>query len=220
MVKLYHLIGVALGIGVMMASKPEVIAEPVVEKGTLKHLIKVGESGKRGYNSYNRGSTRCAKSNRANINIAGMTLDQIAYYQALPACHSSKLLAVGFYQDIDVRRCQRRLKLSGSTVYSPAIQDKCFALYLVGDKQPAISRWITTGKNKKTAGHYASAEFAGLESPILGRGYHDGNGNNKATVSSEKVMAALQNARAIYVKKRAEGVGHDDAYAEALGVTQ
>lgn len=220
MVKLYHLIGVALGIGVMMASKPEVIAEPVVEKGTLKHLIKVGESGKRGYNSYNRGSTRCAKSNRANINIAGMTLDQIAYYQALPACHSSKLLAVGFYQDIDVRRCQRRLKLSGSTVYSPAIQDKCFALYLVGDKQPAISRWITTGKNKKTAGHYASAEFAGLESPILGRGYHDGNGNNKATVSSEKVMAALQNARAIYVKRRAEGVGHDDAYAEALGVTQ
>lgn len=220
MVKLYHLIGVALGIGVMMASKPEVIAEPVVEKGTLKHLIKVGESGKRGYNSYNRGSTRCAKSNRANINIAGMTLDQIAYYQALPTCHSSKLLAVGFYQDIDVRRCQRRLKLSGSTVYSPAIQDKCFALYLVGDKQPAISRWITTGKNKKTAGHYASAEFAGLESPILGRGYHDGNGNNKATVSSEKVMAALQNARAIYVKRRAEGVGHDDAYAEALGVTQ
>ena len=220
MVKLYHLIGVALGVVVMMASKPEVIAEPVVEKGTLKHLIKVGESGKRGYNSYNRGSTRCAKSNRANINIAGMTLDQIAYYQALPTCHSSKLLAVGFYQDIDVRRCQRRLKLSGSTVYSSAIQDKCFALYLVGDKQPAISRWITTGKNKKTAGHYASAEFAGLESPILRRGYHDGNGNNKATVSSEKVMAALQNARAIYVKKRAEGVGHDDAYAEALGVTQ
>lgn len=220
MVKLYHLIGVALGVVVMMASKPEVIAEPVVEKGTLKHLIKVGESGKRGYNSYNRGSTRCAKSNRANINIAGMTLDQIAYYQALPTCHSSKLLAVGFYQDINVRRCQRRLNLSGSTIYSPAIQDKCFALYLVGDKQPAISRWITTGKNKKTAGHYASAEFAGLESPILGRGYHDGNGNNKATVSSEKVMAALQNARAIYVKRRAEGVGHDDAYAEALGVTQ
>ena len=54
----------------------------------------------------------------------------------------------------------------------------------------------------------------------MGRGYHDGNGNNKATVSSEKVMAALQNARAIYVKRRAEGVGHDDAYAEALGVTQ
>ena len=48
MVKLYHLIGVALGVVVMMASKPEVIAEPVVEKGTLKHLIKVGESGKRG----------------------------------------------------------------------------------------------------------------------------------------------------------------------------
>lgn len=220
MVKLYHLIGVALGIGVMMTSKPEAIAEPMIAKGTLKHLIKVGESGKRGYNSYNRGSTRCAKSNRANLDISGMTLDQISYYQALPACHSSKLLAVGFYQDIDVRRCQRRLNLSGSTIYSPAIQDKCFALYLVGDKQPAISRWITTGQNQKIAGHYASAEFAGLESPLLGRGYHDGNGNNKATVSAEKVMAALQNARAIYVKERAAGLGHEEAYTKALGVTQ
>ena len=220
MVRLYHLIGVALGIGVMMASKPEAIAEPMIAKGTLKHLIKVGESGKRGYNSYNRGSTSCAKGNRANLAISGMTLDQIAYYQALPACHSSKLLAVGFYQDIDVRRCQRRLNLSGSTIYSPAIQDKCFALYLVGDKQPAISRWITTGKNQKMAGHYASAEFAGLESPLLGRGYHDGNGSNKATVSADKVMEALQNARAIYVKRIAEGVVHDTAYAEALGVTQ
>lgn len=219
MVKPYHLIGVALGIGVMMASKPEAIAEPMIAKGTLKHLIKVGESGKRGYNSYNRGSTRCAKSNRANLDISGMTLDQIAYYQALPACHSSKLLAVGFYQDIDVRRCQRRLNLSGSTIYSPAIQDKCFALYLVGDKQPAISRWITTGQNQKMAGHYASAEFSGLESPLLGRGYHDGNGNNKATVSAEKVMAALQNARAIYVKERAAGLGHEEAYTKALGVT-
>ena len=220
MVKLYHLIGAVLGVSVMMASKPEVIAEPVVATGTLKHLIKVGESGKRGYNSYNRGSTRCAKSNRANINIAGMTLDQIAYYQALPTCHSNKLLAVGFYQDIDVRRCQRRLNLAGSTVYSPAVQDRCFALYLVGSKQPAIERWITKGKQARMAGHYASAEFAGLSSPILGRGYHDGNGNNKATVSASKVMSALHNARAIYLKRRAEGVGHDDAYAEALGVTQ
>lgn len=220
MAKLYHLIGFSLGLGIMMASKPEIIAEPIVAKGTLKHLIKVGESGKRGYNSYNRGSTRCAKSNKAYLNISGMTLDQIAYYQALPVCHSSKLLAVGFYQDIDIRRCQRRLNLSGSTVYSSAIQDKCFALYLVGDKQPAISQWITTGKNPKVAGHYLSAEFAGLESPLLGRGYHDGNGNNKATVSAINVMAALYNGRAIYLKNRAAGIGHDDAYAEAVGVTQ
>lgn len=220
MVKLFHLVGVALGVGIMMVSKPDSMTEPVIAKGTLKHLIKVGESGKRGYNSYNRGSTRCAKSNKTNLNISGMTFDQIAHYQALPTCHASKLLAVGFYQDINVKRCQRKLNMAGSTIYSPIVQDRCFALYLVGDKQPAISRWITTGKNPKVAGHYASAEFAGLESPLLGRGYHDGNGNNKATVSSEKVMAALQNARAIYVKKRAEGVGHDDAYAEALGVTQ
>lgn len=218
MVKLYHLIGVALGIGVMMASKPEAIAEPMIAKGTLKHLIKVGESGKRGYNSYNRGSTRCAKSNRANLAISVMTLDQIAYYQALPACHSSKLLAVGFYQDINVRRCQKLLNLSGSTIYSPAIQDKCFALYLVGEKQPAIKYWITSGKNIRQAGHSASAEFAGLKSPILGRGYHDGNGNNRATVSAQAVLNALQNARKIYQEKKAAGASHEEAYTAALGV--
>lgn len=218
MVKPYHLIGVALGIGVMMASKPEAIAEPMIAKGTLKHLIKVGESGKRGYNSYNRGSTRCAKSNREAINLESMTFKQIEFYQGLPACHRQKLLAVGFYQDIDVSRCRRKLSLPSSTVYSKSVQDKCFALYLVGEKQPAIKYWITSGKNIRQAGHSASAEFAGLKSPILGRGYHDGNGNNRATVSAQAVLNALQNARKIYQEKKAAGASHEDAYAAALGV--
>lgn len=189
-----------------------------VAKGTFKHLIKIGESGRRGYNSYNRGSTKCAASNKATLNITGMTLKQIAYYQALPKCSSNKLLAVGFYQDIDVTRCKRALKLPDSTIYSPAIQDRCFALYLVGEKQPAIKYWITGGKNIRQAGHSASAEFAGLKSPILGRGYHDGNGNNRATVSAQAVLNALQNARTIYQEKKAAGASHEDAYAAALGV--
>lgn len=222
MVSTQHLVGIGMGIALMIAAQSQ--KQPVPEKtepiakGTFKHLIKVGESGKRGYNSYNRGSTKCAASNKAMLNIAGMTFDQIAYYQSLPACHAKKLLAVGFYQDIDVNRCKRALKLSGSTVYSPDIQDKCFALYLVGEKQPAIKYWITGGKNIKWAGHMASAEFAGLESPLLGRGYHDGNGNNKATVSAQAVMNALQTARTIYQEKKAAGESHEEAYTAALGV--
>jgi hypothetical protein len=211
-----------MGVAIMVAAQsptPSATAQDdSVAKGTFKHLIKVGESGRRGYNSYNRGSTRCAASNKTALNISGMTLKQIAYYQALPACSANKLLAVGFYQDIDITRCKRALNLPDSTIYSPAIQDKCFALYLVGEKQPAIKYWITGGKNIKWAGHMASAEFAGLKSPILGRGYHDGNGNNKATVSAQSVLNALQNARTIYQEKKAAGASHEEAYTAALGV--
>lgn len=198
--------------------KPSEQNEPIA-KGTFKHLIKIGESGQRGYNSYNRGSTRCAGSNKSSLNISGMTLKQIAYYQALPKCSANKLHAVGFYQDININRCKRALNLPDSTIYSPAIQDKCFALYLVGEKQPAIKYWITSGNNNiRQAGHMASAEFAGLKSPILGRGYHDGNGNNKATVSAQSVLNALQNARKIYQEKKAAGASHEEAYTAALGV--
>jgi len=220
MVSSQHLVGFGIGVAIMFAAqlqKPLEQSEPIA-KGTFKHLIKVGESGARGYNSYNRGSTKCAANNRSPLNIAGMTIDQIAHYQSLPVCHANKLLAVGFYQDIDVRRCKRALNLAGSTMYSPAIQDKCFALYLVGEKQPAIKYWITSGKNIRQAGHMASAEFAGLKSPILGRGYHDGNGNNRAKVSAQSVLNALQNARAIYQEKKAAGASHEEAYTAALGV--
>lgn len=224
MVSAQYLIGIGMGIALMIAAQqpkqntPPNTEEPVV-KGTFKHLIKVGESGKRGYNSYNRGSTRCAKSNREAINLESMTFKQIEFYQGLPACHRQKLLAVGFYQDIDVSRCRRKLSLPSSTMYSKSVQDKCFGLYLVGEKQPAIKYWITRGKNIKWAGHMASAEFAGLKSPLLGRGYHDGNGNNRATVPAKEVLEALEHARTIYQQQKSAGASHDEAYLAALGVS-
>lgn len=187
--------------------------------GTLKKLILDGEAGSRGYNSYNRGSMRCAKSNSAPLNLTNMSIGQIQYYQSLPSCSSQKLLAVGHYQivpetlDIAVRT----LKLPPSTRFTPAVQDRIFAFYLAKEKQPAIDRWVRQGQGLYSASYAIAKEWAIFKAPN-GRGVYDGNGNNRARISSVKVTLALRKAREDYLHLIHKGLDEDTAYATALGV--
>ena len=188
-------------------------------KDTLKGLIFEGESGSRGYNSYNRGSMRCAKSNRKNINLTGMTVDQIKRYQSMPVCTHEKLLAVGHYQIVPdtLTYCNRVVGISGSTAFTPQVQDKIFALCLAGEKRPAIRRWVREGVGIKVAAHAVANEWKIFKSPYTGRGTADGVGNNKARISALRVLSALQNARIDYLKLIDTGIDPDTAYATALG---
>ncbi|MBJ6611197.1 MAG: hypothetical protein JG718_12620 [Candidatus Thiothrix moscowensis] len=187
--------------------------------GTLKKLILEGESGSRGYNSYNRGSMRCAKSNRAPLNLTGMTIREIQYYQSLPSCSTQKLLAVGHYQIIPetLNHAVRELNLHPSTPFSPAVQDTIFALYLAKEKQPAIDRWVRHGQDLYSAKYAVAREWAAFKAPS-GRGLYDGKGNNKARISSTRVEGALRKARDDFQKLVDAGLDEDTAYATALGI--
>lgn len=187
--------------------------------GTLKKLILEGEAGTRGYNSYNRGSMRCAKSNRVSLNLTGMTIGQIQYYQSLPSCSAQKLLAVGHYQIVPetLDRAVKELDLSASTPFTPKVQDTIFALYLAKEKQPAIHRWVRNGEDLYSASYAVAREWAIFQAPT-GRGVYDGKGTNKARISTVRVKHALLKAREDFLKLTDTGLDPDSAYAKALGV--
>ena len=185
---------------------------------SLAHVIHVGESKRRGYNDYNRGSGNCRASNAGRLSITTMTFGQIAAAQSLPACSKNKLLAVGMYQDIDVTRAMRALNISADTVYSESMQDKVFAYYLTQRKQPAIASYIRSGKGLREAGHAVAAEWASIQSVKTGRGLYDGKGTNKAHIKALRVVEALQRARIVYSDMLQAGYSDKQAFAKAVGV--
>jgi hypothetical protein len=211
--------GFALGLALSLLAAGTAYQSHTPPGGTLKRLIFEGESGVRGYNSYNRGSMRCAKSNRSPLNLTNMTIGQIQYYQSLPSCSAQKLLAVGHYQIVPetLDGAVRELGLPTSTPFTPYVQDTIFALYLAKEKQAAIHHWVHTGKGLYSAGYAVAREWAIFQAPN-GRGVYDGKGNNKARISSARVIYALQKARNDYVRLTATGLNADKAYASALGV--
>ncbi|MDD5395212.1 MAG: hypothetical protein PHE17_19490 [Thiothrix sp.] len=185
---------------------------------TLAMLVHIGESRRRGYNDYNRGSDKCRGSNAANIALTDMTFAQIAAKQRLPRCHPQKFLAVGRYQDIDVTRAMRALNIKPFYRYTEAMQDAVFAYYLTQSKQPMIAHYIRTGKNLRGAGHAMAAEWASIQSPLKGRGLYDGKGTNKAHIKALRVVEALQRARLTYIAQRKDGANDQAAYAVAVGI--
>lgn len=214
----------AFGVGELenaIEAESETVPNAVMQNGsaeTLALLVHRGESKRRGYNDYNRGSTSCRGSNARNIKLVEMTFAQIAAAQALRTCHPEKLLAVGRYQDIDVTRAMRALGIKPFTRYTPAMQDYVFAHYLTQSKQPAVARYIRTGKNLNGAGHAMAAEWASIQSPIKGRGLYDGNGTNKAHIKALRVIEALGRSRAAYIKAINSGLDDKKAYEIAVGV--
>lgn len=149
---------------------------------TLKRLILEGEAGARGYNSYNRGSMRCAKSNNKPLDLTKMTVGEIRRYQSMPSCTTEKLLAVGHYQIVPetLEHAVRTLNIPDNARFTPQLQD--FALYLAKEKQPAIRRWICTGNGLYQASHAVAGEWAIFKTPYTNRGVYDGKGNNKARI--------------------------------------
>lgn len=187
---------------------------------TLKALILENESGEKGYKSYNRGSRSCAKSNKADINLTSMTIAEIQYFQALPTCTASKLLAVGHYQIVPetLNLAVNALKIPKEAKFTPGLQDRIFAFYLTQGKQPAIARYIKTGKGIENASHHMACEWAIFQSAKTGRGVYDGVGNNKARVKARRVVDALYTARQTYVRMVNDGAGEHQAYAAAVGI--
>lgn len=187
---------------------------------TLKSLIRKGESGARGYNSYNRGSTSCAKSNKDALPLTEMTIAQVQKYQSLPTCHKQKLLAVGHYQIVPktLNNAIAAMKIPRNAKFTPELQDSIFAFYLTQGKQPAIRQYITTGKGIKRAAHAVAGEWAIFQSVYTNRGVYDKVGTNHARIKAEKVVQALYRGRMVFTELVNAGFSTNDAYAKAVGL--
>ncbi len=187
---------------------------------SVSALIHKGESKRRGYNDYNRGSSRNSPSNRKNIDFSSMTVGEIMEKQALGKNDSERLFAVGKYQVIPstMKRAVNALNLDPNEKFTPELQEKIFSEYLASKKRPQIERYIKgEGGSLESANHSLAQEWASVESSRLGRGVYDGVGTNHASVSAKDMNAALSDAKEKYGALIKQGYSEQDAYAIALG---
>jgi hypothetical protein len=167
---------------------------------TLASLISRGEGNYSIANKPAGNSYPVAKG----VDVSKMTIGQIQQAQA-----QRQLFAVGRYQLIPstLAGAVKQLGLSADTVFSPALQDKIFSEFLVGAKRPKIAAYLA-GKTEDLAGAALAAaqEWASIGTPKgmknahgqISDGttsYYAGIGGNKASISADEIMGALQAAR-------------------------
>lgn len=206
--------------------QPAPIVQPIqTPTGTgttaLSNLIGSGEGG---YNSYNRG---VAGDSRTPINLSDMTIAEIVRRQDLPRNDPDRLFAVGKFQIIPgtMEETVRNLRLDTSQKFTPALQERMFADYLIDEKRPAVKAYIT-GQSNGQAGHdraqlALAQEFASVASPRTGRSYYDGDsGGNHSSITTTQVETALNKMRAQYQTNINNGLSPEAAYRALNGQGQ
>jgi hypothetical protein len=95
-------------------------------KKSVSEIIQGGESGKEGYNAYNRGTGLGANGHR---DLTNMTLADIQADQALPKSDIRRLMAVGKYQMMPstLKEGAEALKLGSDTKFDEATQEKLYS---------------------------------------------------------------------------------------------
>lgn len=202
---------------------PSAAVQPQTGVGTtaLSNLIGSGEGD---YNSYNRG---VAGDSRTPINLSDMTIAEIMRRQDLPRNDPDRLFAVGKFQIIPgtMEETVRNLGLDTSQKFTPALQERMFADYLVDEKRPAVKAYITGQSNGEAGLDRAqlalAQEFASVASPRTGRSYYDGDsGGNHSSITTTQVETALNQMRAQYQTNINNGQTPDAAYRALNGQAQ
>ena len=98
--------------------------------GQLGDLIAAAESGRAGYDSFNRGVP--GQQPDGTVKVSQMSISEVLALQGLPSGNPQKLFAVGKYLLIPVtlKSAITALKINGDEKYSPALQEKVFRSYL------------------------------------------------------------------------------------------
>lgn len=175
------------------------------EASSLKDLISSGESGAAGYNAYNTGE---AGKTGAPMNLTEMTVDDIMKLQK-----EGKIFAAGKYQIIPetLKGGVKELGLTGKEKFNQETQDTLFSKYLVGSKRPEVQEYLNSPNPspelKRKAQIGLSQEFASIAHPDTGKSFYEGRGGNKASISSEQAMAALEKDRLRNLEKKTETFG-------------
>lgn len=221
----------------------DIMAEYNPKVNYLSYLIHKGESFNRGENDYNRGSSKCTKSNRNNLKLISMSIKEIQYYQNLEPCSKDVLFAVGKWQIIPdtLSQAVKILKINRNQKFDLELQNTIFINYLTKIKRPYIYNYILTGEGLKLAARDVAREWASIGSPIhckipiikkingkpkligfrpwkQGGGCYNGLGSNRHLISADKNLKALQKARQEYVSLRKQGYDQNIAYKKSLGI--
>lgn len=160
-------------------------------RGSLGALISRGEGD---YDSVNLGAKHGYRSSKKDL--ANMTLAQVMQGQ-----DQRQFNAVGRYQMIrqTLKEAAKAMGLRGDEKFDAGLQDRIFNQYLLGQKRKQIADYLQ-GKSNDLQGALlaASKEWASVASPMTGRSYYAGTGNNHASISVQDMTAVLNNARANY----------------------
>jgi hypothetical protein len=187
--------------------------------GPLGHLIAAHESGKAGYNAFNRGR---AEPTPAKVDFSQMTLRQVMEKQALPPRHPDRCFAVGKYQIIPTTMVEavRALRLGGDQKFTPALQERLFRNYLIGRKRPKVRDYVAGtggGADLRAAQLALAQEFASIASPFTNRSFFAGSGGNAASISTADVTGAIAAEREAYRALVRSGKKPDDAWDALSG---
>lgn len=134
------------------------------------------------------------------------------------------LFAVGKYQFVPgtLKETVNALGIDRNARFTPQLQEKMFADYLIDEKRPSVHAYIT-GKTSGAQGleraqHALALEFASVGDPRNGgRSTYDGIAGNSASITPRKVQTALDHMREQYRKNVQSGLSADQAYKALSG---
>jgi peptidoglycan hydrolase-like protein with peptidoglycan-binding domain len=178
-------------------------------------------SGEGNYNSFNRG--RAGDAGGKEIDFSKMTVAEVMRRQDLPSGNPDRLFAVGKYQVIPgtMEEAVKALKIDPNQKFTPQLQERIFADYLIDEKRPAVRDYITgkTGPEGLGKAQLALAqEFASVADPRTGKSYYDGDSaGNSASISAKQVGDALNQMRGQYQQNIKSGLSPSEAYRALSG---
>lgn len=192
------------------------IVEPV--SNSLSGIIKKAESGNKGYNAYNRGTSGGKILGPVGErNLTSMTIGSILNDMGRDISDRQRLFAVGKYQMIPstLKDGIKSLGLSTSALYDEKTQELLFSKYLLDKKRPQISAYIK-GKtdNLVSAASAAASEWASIADPKTGHSKY-GSGNH-ASVPPGVIMGAIKKSKELYASFKSQGLDEDSAYQKAV----
>ncbi len=191
--------------------------------GPSNELGRLIGSGEGGYNSYNRGVAGDARG--AQIDFSQMTVAEVMRRQDLPAGDPNRLFAVGKYQ-FTPNTLEEAINQTGvdrNARFTPQLQEKLFADYLIDEKRPSVRAYITgeaTGPQAlERAQHALALEFASVGTPRNGgRGAYDGDSaGNQASITTAETATALNHMRDQYQRNVQSGMQPEQAYRALSG---
>lgn len=189
----------------------------------LGDLISRGEGG---YNSYNRGTQHghIVPANQ-RLDFSQMSLDELARRQTLAISDPDKVFAVGKYQIIPptMRGAVEKLHLGSKERYTPEVQERIFADYLIRDKRPEIYSYIIgqPSASLHAAQKSASQEWASIDDPDTpGRPYGEyAKHGNHSSIRADLVANALNQMREEYRLDVNRGLSPAEAWKSVTGQT-
>lgn len=185
----------------------------LTKASTIDAVISSGEGG---YNSVNLGQKGGYKASTRNL--TDMTVAQI-----LSAQRAKEFNAAGKYQTINstLQEAVDKGVVSSAEKFTAEVQERIFKQYLVAIKRPEIKGFIT-GSNKATLNDAllgSAKEFASVANPSTGKSYYAGQGNNKASISAEKMTESLLAQQKVYRENIALGMDSEQAWLKSFNAS-